>query len=117
MEKNNYLHLQTDKNGKIHIDYEDGVFMGRAVRDSVESYKAYCKERQNSWLHSNWGNYARFTQKQREEIASRWYKAKEYSNVNLEYYFNFDSKEDIFKSEVATLAKSLGIEYELTIKQ
>lgn len=116
MEENNYLHLQTDKDGKIHVDYEDGVVKGRAVHDSVESYKFFCEEHQDSWLHSNWKDYARFTQKQREEIASRWDKAKEYSNVNLEYYFNFDSKEDIFKSEVAALAKSLGITYELTIK-
>lgn len=116
MEKNEYLHLQTDKDGKIHIDYADGVFTGYAVRDSVESYKAFCEERQDSWLHSNLGNYARFTQKQREEIASRWYKAKEYSNVNLEHYFNFDSKKDIFKSEVDALAKFLGITYELIIK-
>lgn len=116
MEENNYLRLQTDKDGKIQINYADGVFIGGAVRDSVEAYKEFCEERRNDWIHSKLGNYSPFNQRKRMNIASRWDKAKEYSNVNLEYYFNFDSKEEIFQNEVARLAKSMGIKYELTLK-
>ena len=116
MEENNYLYLKTDEDGKIHINYADGVFTGCATRNSVEAYKEFCEERRNDWIHSKLGNYSPFNQRKRMNIASRWDKAKEYSNVNLEYYFNFDSKEEIFKSEVAALAKSLGIKYELILK-
>ena len=117
MDKNNYLRLRKDEDGKIHINYFDGVFLGGGKFDSAEAYKDFCEERRDGWLYSKLGNYSNFRRKHRKEIASRWDKAKEYDNINLEFYFNLDSKEEIFKSEVAELAKSMGIEYELTIKQ
>ena len=69
------------------------------------------------WLNSTWGNFKGWTKQKRKSIAHKWIIAKNLSEGKYEYYFNFGTIQDIFREEVADLAKSMGISnYTLTVE-
>lgn len=114
--KNNYLHIENQADGKIYLSAEDGVFGYSATCDDKEDFLKYCDEKADTWLNSTWGNFDGWTKEDRKNIADKWIAVKKLSEGRYDYYFNFGSKEDIFREEVAEIAKSMGIEnYELTV--
>ena len=114
--KNHYLYIIKETDGKIKLNSSDGVFSSFATRNDKVAFQAYCEERAHEWLTSELGNYNGWTKEQRKEVAEKWLAAKELSEGKYEYYFNFGSIEDIFREEVASLAKSMGIkDYKLTL--
>lgn len=117
MIKNHYLNIENQEDGKIYLSAEDGVFGYSATFEDKEEFLEYCDEKADRWLNSTWGNFEGWTKQKRKAIAHKWIIAKNLSEGKYNYYFNFGSKEDIFRGEVADLAKSMGVEnYTLTIK-
>lgn len=113
--ENHYLEITKTSNGNLEVNSSDGVFCSFATR-TPETFANYCEEKANEWLTSKLGNYDGWTKKQRKEVAKKWLAAKDLSEGNYNYYFNLDSCEDIFRKEVASLAKNLEItDYKLEI--
>ena len=114
---NHYLKITKTSNGNIEVNSSDGVFSSFATRKGKVAFQAYCEEKANEWLTSELGNYDGWAKKQRKEVAEKWLAAKDLSEGEYNYYFNLGSVEDIFREEVASLAKSMGIkDYKLEIK-
>ena len=76
---------------------------------SKEAFRTYCEGKANEWLKSKEGNYSRCNAEKRKIIANKWRKARNLSEGKYDYYFTMESKEDIFRKEVDSLAKNLGI--------
>lgn len=108
---NNYLYIEGSK-----WEYCDGVFSGTATLSDYDCVVAYCHENAEGMRHSKLGNYACFRKKKRERLAELWEAAKDLPNGKYDYYFNFESKDKIFKQKVKELATRLNINYKLIIK-
>ena len=114
--KNYYLYISKRSDGKIGVNSSDGVFSSYTTVGSKEAFHTYCEEKANDWLKSNLGNYSCCNAKKRKIIANKWLEARNLSEGKYDYYFNIESKEDIFCKEVDSIAKSLGIkDYTLEI--
>ena len=114
--ENHYLKITKTSNGNLEVNSFDGIFSSFTIRNGKVAFQAYCEEKANGWLTSTLGNYDGWTKKQRKEVAEKWLAAKHLSEGNYNYYFNLGSVEDIFREEVASLAKSMGIkDYKLTL--
>ena len=61
-------------------------------------------------------NYADLTKKQRERLAKLWEAAINLPDGKYEYYFNLETKKEVFIQSVKELGEKLGIDYELIIK-
>ena len=103
--ENYYLYKINDK-----WEWFDSVFMSIATvpQDRVSEY---CLEQADNMRNSILENYADLTKKQRERLAK----------INLpdgkyEYYFNLETKKEVFIQSVKELGEKLGIDYELIIK-
>lgn len=107
--ENHYLYIFKRSDGKIEINSSDGVFSSYATVGSKEAFCTYCEGKANEWLKSKEGNYSRCNAEKRKIIANKWRKAKNLSEGKYDYYFTIGSKEDIFRKEVDSLAKNLGI--------
>lgn len=115
--ENHYLYISKRSDGKIDINSSDGVFSSYATVGSKEAFRTYCEEKSNEWLKSKERNYSRFKAEKRKIIANKWLKARKLSEGEYNYYFTTESKEDIFRKEVDSIAKKLGIKnYTLEIK-
>ena len=108
--KNNYLHIENQADGKIYLSAEDGVFGYSAIFDDKEDFLKYCDEKADMWLNSTWGNFDGWIKRKRKLIAHKWIIAKDKPEGKYDYFFNFESKKDIFREEVAEIAKTMGIE-------
>ena len=114
--KNHYLQITKTSNGKLEVNSADGVFSSYVTRNDKVGFQAYCEEKAHEWVSSKLGNYDGWSKEQRKEVAEKWLAAKELPEGEYNYYFNLGSIEDIFREEVASLAKSIGIkDYELTV--
>ncbi len=114
---NHYLHIEESGDGTLEISSSDGVFSSIARRDNREGFKDYCKDKADEWLGSTLGNYSGIRAERRKLMSDKWLAARNLSPGNYEYYFNTEKQEDIFREQVALLAKSLGIsKYTLDIK-
>lgn len=107
--KNHYLYITGRSDGKIEVNSSDGVFSSYATVGSKDAFRTYCEEKANEWLKSKIGNYSRWNAEKRKIIANKWLKARNLSEGKYDYYFTTESKEDIFRKEVDSLAKNLGI--------
>lgn len=117
MDINHYLNIENQEDGKIYLSASDGEFVYSATCNNKEDFLKYCDEKADMWLNSTLGNFEGWSKKHRKSIAHKWIIAKDKPEGMYDYYFNFESKEDIFREEVAELAKSMGIEnYTLTIR-
>lgn len=115
--ENHYLYVSKRKDGRIDVNSSDGVFSSFAIVGSKEAFRTYCEEKANEWLKSKEGNYSRWNVEKRKIIANKWLKARKLSEGKYNYYFTTESKEDIFRKEVNSLAKNLGIKnYTLEIE-
>lgn len=114
--KNHYLFIGKTEDGKIDVNYSDGVFSGFATVTCKEEFCNYCEERAKQWIYSKYKNYEGWSNEDRRLIAHKWFDAKELPEGKYEYYFNFGTIQDIFRKEVAALAKNMGINYNLTIE-
>ena len=108
--ENHYLETYKDKANNIVVSSSDGVFSSIATFKDKEGYDAYCEEKADEWLNSEFGNYDNFNKEERKVIAEKWIKAKEIPLGEHKFYFNLKGKKEIFLEEVANLAKELGIE-------
>lgn len=61
-------------------------------------------------------NYADLTTNQRERLAKLWEEAINLPDGKYEYYFNLETKKEVFIQSVKELGEKLGIDYELIIK-
>lgn len=114
--ENHYLIITKTSNGNIEVNSADGVFSSFTIR-TPKNFADYCEEKANEWLTSELRNYDRWSQEKRKAVAEKWLAVKDLSEGNYNYYFNLDSCEDIFRKEVASLAKILEInDYKLEIK-
>lgn len=106
--KNNYLEIKKE-GGKIVVSSSDGVFSSITTLDNKEAFKNYCEHKAKEWRESTLGNYANWSKEDRKKVSDKWANAKnlQYGEYNL--YFNIEDKKDIFRKEVDSLAKSLGI--------
>lgn len=109
MEANHYLYITKRSDGKIDVNSSDGVFSSYATVGSKEAFRTYCEGKANEWLKSKEGNYSHCNAVKRRIIANKWLKARNLSEGKYDYYFTIESKEDIFRKEVDSLAKNLGI--------
>ena len=108
---NHYLYIKEDGTW----NWSDNVFSGIATL-TPESVSEYCLEQAEKMRYSEYGNYDHLSKKQREELAKRWEAAVNMPVGEHEYYFNLENKYEVFKKSVEELAKKLGIDYELNIK-
>lgn len=109
MEANHYLYITKRSDGKIDVNSSDGVFSSYTTVGNKEAFHAYCEEKANEWLKSKEGNYSHLKAAQRKIIANKWLKARNLSEGEYNYYFTTESKEDIFRKDVDSIAKKLGI--------
>ena len=107
--ENHYLYIYKRSDGKIEVNSSDGVLSSYATVGSKEAFRTYCEGKANEWLKSKEGNYSRWNAMKRRIIANKWRKSRNLSEGKYDYYFNAESKEDIFRKEVDSLAKNLGI--------
>lgn len=115
--ENHYLYISKRSDGKIEINSSDGVFSSYATVENKKAFRIYCEGKVNEWLKSKVGNYSCWNTEKRKIIANKWLKARNLSEGKYDYYFTTESKEDIFRKEVDSLAKNLGIKnYTLEIK-
>ena len=115
--ENHYLYISKRSDGKIEVNSSDGVFSSFATVESREAFRTYCEGKVNEWLKSKVGNYSCLKAEKRKKIANKWLKARNLSEGKYDYYFITESKEDIFRKEVDSLAKNLRIKnYTLEIK-
>lgn len=110
MSENHYLETYKDKANNIVVSSSDGVFSSITTFKDKEGYDAYCGEKADEWLNSEFRDYDKFKKEERKEIADKWVKAKEMLLGEYKFYFNLKDKKEIFLEEVANLAKELGIE-------
>ena len=108
--KNCYLHKINDK-----WEWFDGVFMSTATV-SQNRVSEYCLEQADDARNSILGNYDDLTTEQRERLAKLWEAAINLPDGKYDYYFNLDSKKEVFIQSVKELGEKLGIDYELIIK-
>ena len=115
--KNHYLYINKNESGDIEINFSDGAFSGFVTVTYKEQFCNYCEKKANEWICSKYRNYdGWWSENDRKIIAHKWLAAKELPEGKYEYYFNFGTIQDIFREEVAALAKSMGIVcYNLTI--
>jgi len=109
---NHYLYIKEDGTW----NWSDGVFCGIATLETDDRVSEYCLDRAEEMRHSNFGNYDRLSKEQREELAKRWEAAVNMPVGEYDYYFNLENKYEVLKKSVEELAKKLGIDYELIIK-
>lgn len=115
---NHYLYIYKTKEGYITINSSDGAFSSIATVHSKKEFVEYCEDKANLWLNSEWGNFDGWSKKDREDVANKWLSAKKLDLDKYDYYFNLGNIQDIFRSEVASLAKSIGIKnYTLAIEE
>ena len=115
--ENHYLYISKRSDGKIEVNSSDGVFSSYATVESEEKFRTYCEGKANEWLKSKIGNYSRWNADKRKIITDKWLKARNLSEGKYDYYFITESKENIFRKEVDSLAKNLRIKnYTLEIK-
>ena len=115
--KNHYLYIKNQKDGKIDLSAFDGVFGYSATCDDKEDFIKYCDEKVDMWLNSTFGNFEGWTKQKRQSIAHKWAIAKNRPEGKYDYFFNFGTIQDIFREEVAVLAKNMGItNYNLTVE-
>lgn len=115
--KNHYLHINKNESGDIEINFSDGVFSGFVTVTYKEQFCNYCEERAKQWIYSKYKNYEGWSNEDRRVIAHKWLAAKELPEGKYEYYFNSGTIQDIFREEVAVLAKNMGItNYTLTVE-
>ena len=110
---NKHLYIRVDGT----IFYCDNALSGIARVESKEDIIKFCNERADEWRTSNLGNFTQFTQEEREKMANLWENAKQLPEGEYDYYFNIEDKVESFKTHVKELAKKLGIDYELIIKE
>ena len=108
--ENHYLYIEYNK-----WNWDDNVFSGIATI-TPERVSDYCLEQADKMRNSNLGNYDDFTTEQREELAQRWEAAINLPDGKYEYYFNLETKKEVFIQSVKELGEKLGIDYELIIK-
>ena len=114
---NKYLHIDILDNGHIEVNSSDGVFSSIATLNDEEDFREYCDYKAEEWLTSELGNYDDWSDEDRKVVADKWLKAKELSAGEYKHYFNIGNIHDIFKQEVAEIAKAMGIkDYVLEIK-
>ena len=108
--ENKYLYIEHNK-----WNWYDGVFSGIATvrQDRVSDY---CLEQADKMRNSDLGNYDDLTTEQRERLAKLWEAAVNMPVGEYDYYFNLENKYEVLKKSVEELAKKLGINYELIIK-
>lgn len=106
---NKYLYI-TEDNSLFNINSCDYVFSSYYSRKTREEFINYCKENANNFRHSDLSNYKKLDNKDRETLAKRWEDAVHLKPGNYDYYFNLQSKQDIFKQAVADVAKELNID-------
>ena len=106
---NHYLDIYKTKEGHISINSSDGIFSSIATVSNEEEFIKYCEEKVNIWLNSEWGKFDNWSKKDREDVANKWLSAKKLKLGKYNYYFNLGNIQDIFRDEVASLAKSMGI--------
>lgn len=109
MEVNHYLYITKRSDGKIDVNSSDGVFSSYATVGNKEAFRTYCEEKANAWLESKEGNYSGWNIEKRKIIANKWLEARNLSEGNYDYYFTTESKENIFRKEVESIAKNLEI--------
>ena len=105
-----YLYKINDK-----WEWSDNVFIGSATvaKDKVSDF---CREKADEMRNSILENYADLTKKQRERLAKLWEEAINLPDGKYEYYFNLETKKEVFIQSVKELGEKLGIDYELIIK-
>lgn len=114
--KNHYLNIEKE-DGKIYLSASDGVFGYSVTCEDKEEFLEYCDEKADRWLNSTWGNFEGWTKQKRKAISDKWLAAKELSEGKYNYYFNLGNIKDLFREEVAEIARSMDItNYELIIK-
>lgn len=109
---NHYLYIREDGTW----NWSDGVFSGIATLETDDNVSEYCLERAENMRYSEYGNYDHLSKNEREALAQRWEAAINMPVGEYDYYFNLENKYEVFKKSVKELAKKLGIDYELTIK-
>lgn len=108
---NHYLYIREDGTW----NWSDGVFSGIATLRS-DKVSEYCLEQAEKMRYSEYGNYDHLSKDERELLAQRWEAAVNLPVGKYEYYFNLEDKQEVLKQSVKELAKTLGIDYELIIK-
>ena len=110
MIKNNYLYID----GKTWNWY-DGVFSGIATLKPGR-VSEYCLEHAEDMRHSDYANYDNLSSEERERLAKLWEEAINLPEGRYEYYFNLESKNEVFIQSVKELAAKLDIKYDLILK-
>lgn len=106
--ENNYLDIKKE-DGKIVVSSRDGVFTSIITLDDKEAFKNYCERKAKEWKESTLGNFANWSSEDRERKSDKWINARNLQCGKYNFYFNIGDKKDIFRKEVYSLAKSLGI--------
>lgn len=113
-----YLHIEVLDNGHIMVNSSDGAFSSIATLNSEEAFREYCDDKAEEWLTSALGNYEDWSDEDRNAVANKWLKAKALPAGEYKHYFNLGNIHDIFKQEVAEIAKAMGIkDYTLEINE
>ena len=115
----NNLFLCITKSGEgATIQANDKAFNCYAPLGTMQKASAFCEEKAEEWLNSNYLNFAKFSQEERKFFADKWLNVKKLPFGRYDYYFNTENKEEIFALRVQELARGLGIDdYSLTIKR
>lgn len=108
---NHYLYIREDGT----YNWSDNVFSGIATL-APNRVSEYCLEQAEKMRYSEYGNYDHLSKEQREALAQRWEAAVNMPVGEYDYYFNLENKYEVLKKSVEKLAKKLGIDYELIIK-
>ena len=114
--KNLYLNIIKRETGEFVIHSSDGVFSSTARRNNKSELDDYCDEKAKMWLDSKLGNFAGWKQSDRKIMADKWIKAKDLPEGEHKNYFFLGDIKKLFREEVESLAKELGITYTLTIQ-
>ncbi len=114
--KNLYLNIIKRDTGELEIQSWDGVFSSDARKNNKSELDAYCDEKAKLWLESKYGNFAGWKQSDRQIIADKWIKAKDLPEGEHKHYFFLGDIHNLFRQEVESLAKDLGVNYSLTIQ-
>lgn len=112
---NYYLNITILENEETAISASDGVFSSIATVKTKEDFDAYCNTKADEFLNSPLGNYNKYSKKERKLKAQKWSDVKNLSEGKHKYYFNLESKEELFTKAVDDLAKEFGINYSLEI--
>lgn len=106
--KNNYLDIKKE-DGKIVVSSSDGVFSSIITLDDKEAFKNYCERKAKEWRESILGNFANWSNEDRKRVSDKWINVRNLQCGKYNFYFNIEDKKDIFRKEVDSLAKGLGI--------